>query len=218
MKRWPAGDLWLLKCRCVAWLDEVCFDRRLRHRGAGRRSRRFKDVTEPYRMMMARADYRPFTEGRQCGDPRWRAAPDQGALGASIIIESRTSGSAPKAQWHFRTEEGQADLLYRPDIERQGRDGKIFSETRRGIPSGFDYSAVAGLSNEMVERLDRRDQKLSTRRPELVGSHRLPFRHFISRFAGAQPRDRPARRGFGEMFHVKHSRSSSSMSRASARS
>jgi tRNA uridine 5-carboxymethylaminomethyl modification enzyme len=52
------------------------------------------------------------------------------------------------------TEEGRADALYRPYVERQKREwGAVQNDSRTWIPTGFDYAAVPGLSTEMVERL-----------------------------------------------------------------
>jgi tRNA uridine 5-carboxymethylaminomethyl modification enzyme len=52
------------------------------------------------------------------------------------------------------TVEGQADALYAPYLERQRRE---WADVERGrkvrLPEGVDYQSIAGLSNEMVERL-----------------------------------------------------------------
>ena len=59
------------------------------------------------------------------------------------------------------------DALYRPYIERQ--DAEIRSLRANDgvhIPIDFDYAAVPGLSNEMVERL-------SSARPETLASASL---------------------------------------------
>jgi len=52
------------------------------------------------------------------------------------------------------TEEGKADALYEPYVERQQREWEVVQrDLRVWIPAGFDFGAVAGLSGEMVERL-----------------------------------------------------------------
>jgi tRNA uridine 5-carboxymethylaminomethyl modification enzyme len=51
-------------------------------------------------------------------------------------------------------DEGRADALYRPYVERQQREWETVSnDSGIWIPAGLDYAAVPGLSNEMVERL-----------------------------------------------------------------
>jgi tRNA uridine 5-carboxymethylaminomethyl modification enzyme len=52
------------------------------------------------------------------------------------------------------TEEGQADALYAPYLERQRREWADVDRGRKvRLPEGLDFRSVAGLSNEMVERL-----------------------------------------------------------------
>ena len=52
------------------------------------------------------------------------------------------------------TDEGRADALYRPYLERQQREWEaVQRDSRVWIPVELDYGAVPGLSNEMVERL-----------------------------------------------------------------
>jgi tRNA uridine 5-carboxymethylaminomethyl modification enzyme len=57
------------------------------------------------------------------------------------------------AGWR-ETEEGQADVLYAPYVERQVKEWEVVQrDSRVWIPSEFPYAAVPGLSAEMVERL-----------------------------------------------------------------
>ena len=52
------------------------------------------------------------------------------------------------------TDEGKADALYRPYIERQQREWEFVQrDSKVWIPSELDYSRIPGLSKEMVERL-----------------------------------------------------------------
>ncbi len=52
------------------------------------------------------------------------------------------------------TEEARADALYRPYVERQQREWEaVRHDSHVWLPPSFDYAAVPGLSNEMVERL-----------------------------------------------------------------
>jgi tRNA uridine 5-carboxymethylaminomethyl modification enzyme len=53
-----------------------------------------------------------------------------------------------------RTEEGRADALYAPYIERQQREWEVVRrDSRAWIPPELVYAEIPGLSNEMVERL-----------------------------------------------------------------
>ncbi|MFL6843184.1 MAG: tRNA uridine-5-carboxymethylaminomethyl(34) synthesis enzyme MnmG, partial [Sphingomicrobium sp.] len=75
------------------------------------------------------------------------------------IEDHLSSRSAPG--WG-RTEEGRADALYAPYVARQQREWEVvLRDSRVWIPVELDYSAVPGLSNEMVERL-------TTARPETL--------------------------------------------------
>jgi tRNA uridine 5-carboxymethylaminomethyl modification enzyme len=52
------------------------------------------------------------------------------------------------------TDEGRADALYAPYVERQQREWEVVRrDSRVWIPAELDYGAIPGLSNEMVERL-----------------------------------------------------------------
>src|SRR5204863_4222864 len=52
------------------------------------------------------------------------------------------------------TEEGQADTLYAPYVERQQRERQLVQrDSHVWIPEDLHFAAVPGLSNEMVERL-----------------------------------------------------------------
>lgn len=52
------------------------------------------------------------------------------------------------------TEEGRADEMDAPYVERQQREWSVIANDRHvSLHADFDYSAVAGLCNEMCERL-----------------------------------------------------------------
>ena len=76
------------------------------------------------------------------------------------LIEDRLSlRSSP--DWS-ETEEGRADSLYAPYVARQQREWEVVQrDSCVWIPAELDFSAVPGLSNEMVERL-------TTARPETL--------------------------------------------------
>ena len=52
------------------------------------------------------------------------------------------------------TDEGRADALYRPYVDRQEREWEVVQrDSRVWIPHELDFARVPGLSKEMVERL-----------------------------------------------------------------
>jgi tRNA uridine 5-carboxymethylaminomethyl modification enzyme len=111
-------------------------------------------VSEPYRMMTARAEYRLSLRADNATSRLGEAA-----LEASCVSERRRRHI--QAHLAFRTtsawtetEEGEADALYAPYVARQQREWEVVQrDSRVWIPRDLDYSTVPGLSKEMVERL-----------------------------------------------------------------
>lgn len=136
-------------------VDEVRFDRRTSYIGVMIDDLTLQGVSEPYRMMTARAEYRLVLRADNATTRLGEAA-----LAADCVSDRRRK----HIEEHFvlrstaawaETTEGQADALYRPYAERQQREWEVVRrDSRSGLPAGFDYSSVPGLSKEMVERLE----------------------------------------------------------------
>lgn len=136
-------------------LEEVRFDRRSSYIGVMIDDLTLQGVSEPYRMMTARAEYRMALRADNATSRLGEAA-----LSAGCVSERRRQrivshlASRSGAGWS-KTEEGRIDALYAPYVARQQREWEVVQrDCRVWIPGDLDYSAIPGLSNEMVERLN----------------------------------------------------------------
>ncbi|MFL6775769.1 MAG: tRNA uridine-5-carboxymethylaminomethyl(34) synthesis enzyme MnmG [Sphingomicrobium sp.] len=135
-------------------LEQVRFDRRTSYIGVMIDDLTLQGVSEPYRMMTARAEYRLSLRADNA-----TSRLGQAALQASCVSDRRRRhieshfASRTGPGWR-ETAEARADALYEPYVARQEREWAVVQrDARVWIPSDLDYSAVPGLSNEMVERL-----------------------------------------------------------------
>ena len=135
-------------------LDEVRFDRRSSYVGVMIDDLTLQGVSEPYRMMTARAEYRLSLRADNATSRLGESALEAGCVSERRRrqIEAHLAGRSSPT-W-AETEEGRADALYEPYVARQQREWEVVQrDSRVWIPAKLDYASVPGLSNEMVERL-----------------------------------------------------------------
>jgi tRNA uridine 5-carboxymethylaminomethyl modification enzyme len=140
--------------RYVANEQSVLFDRRSSYIGVMIDDLTLQGVSEPYRMMTARAEYRLLLRADNAITRLGKVALNSGAISPQrhdAIVRHLELREDPA---FASTDEGMADALYRPYVERQQREWEAV-ERARGvrIPDAFDFYGVPGLSAEMSERL-----------------------------------------------------------------
>ena len=135
-------------------LAPVRFDRRTSYTGVMIDDLTLQGVNEPYRMMTARAEYRLSLRADNAVTRLGQAALDAGCLSELRRSATLTHFEARSTPAFAMTEEGRADAVYAPYLERQARQWDAVERDRAVvIPAGFDFSQIPGMSNEAVERL-----------------------------------------------------------------
>jgi tRNA uridine 5-carboxymethylaminomethyl modification enzyme len=157
---------------CALAVEPVRFDRRTSYIGVMVDDLTLQGVSEPYRMMTARAEYRLALRADNA-----TTRLGESALAANCVTERRRQQIVAHFEWRgsanwAQSDEGRADALYAPYLERQQREWEAISRDSRVRLGAVDFASVPGLSNEMVERL-------STARPESLDQ--------ASRIAGITP-------------------------------
>lgn len=135
-------------------IEDVRFDRRSSYIGVMIDDLTLQGVSEPYRMMTARAEYRLMLRADNATTRLGQAALDANCVGERRRQQVGAWLALRSSEAWTLTDEGRADALYAPYVERQRREWEVVQrDSRAWIPAGLDYKEIPGLSNEMVERL-----------------------------------------------------------------
>ncbi|HEU4704946.1 MAG TPA: tRNA uridine-5-carboxymethylaminomethyl(34) synthesis enzyme MnmG [Sphingomicrobium sp.] len=135
-------------------LAEVRFDRRTSYIGVMIDDLTLQGVSEPYRMMTARAEHRLSLRADNATTRLGQAAIDSGCVTKRRRAQIEAHGKLRGTTGWAETAEGRADALYAPYVERQRREWEsVRRDSAVWIPADLDYAAVPGLSAEMIERL-----------------------------------------------------------------
>jgi tRNA uridine 5-carboxymethylaminomethyl modification enzyme len=135
-------------------LEDVRFDRRESYIGVMVEDLTLQGVSEPYRMMTARAECRLSLRADNAVTRLGQAALRAGCVSrsrAALIEEHFIARTRPG--W-AETGEGEADRMYAPYTERQRREWEAVQRDRQTvIPLRLKFENVPGISIEMAERL-----------------------------------------------------------------
>ena len=134
-------------------LAEVRFDRRTSYIGVMIDDLTLQGVSEPYRMMTARAEYRLSLRADNATSRLGVTALGAGSLSDTRRRQIEAHLSLRSTSGWAESEEGRADALYAPYLARQFREWEMVRrDSRVWIKADLDYASIPGLSNEMVER------------------------------------------------------------------
>jgi len=135
-------------------LPPIHFDRRSSYMGVLIDDLIVQGVSEPYRMMTARAEHRLALRADNAVARLGPEALRSGAIGERRRTHIQRHLAFRESSAFAQTEEGQADALYAPYVERQAREWASVQAGRTVvIPHNLDFAAIPGMSSEMAERL-----------------------------------------------------------------
>ncbi len=135
-------------------LAPVRFDRRHSYIGVMIDDLTLQGVSEPYRMMTARAEYRLHLRADNASSRLGEQALAADCVSAPRRAQIESHLARRGSETWSSTEEGRADTLYAPYIERQQREwAAVRRDSAVSLPANLDFAAVPGLSSEAVERL-----------------------------------------------------------------
>ena len=136
-------------------LELVRFDRRTSYIGVMLDDLTLQGVSEPYRMMTARAEYRLALRADNATSRLGEVALDVGGVSHERRRHIEAHFEARSHRGWVNTQEGRADALYAPYVERQEREwGAVQRDAHVAIPAGLVFASVPGISAEMSERLE----------------------------------------------------------------
>ena len=151
-------------------LAQVTFDRRSSYIGVMIDDLTLQGVSEPYRMMTARAEYRLHLRADNAVARLGEAALAIGAVGTERASQIRNQMEFRMTADFADSEEGRADRLYAPYLARQQREwAKIERDERVAIPQSIDFGSIPGMSAEMAERLGQARPETLAQASRLAG-------------------------------------------------
>lgn len=135
-------------------LDSAQFDRRTSYIGVMVDDLTLQGVTEPYRMMTARAEFRLSLRADNATSRLGHDAVAAGCVSSRRRRHIEEHLACRDDPAFVETDEGRADALYAPYVKRQNREWEVVRGDRNvRLGPDFDFSSVPGISNEMAERL-----------------------------------------------------------------